>query len=352
MMENEVNYCAACKADFAQRFNFCPNCGGKLSAAEKPPISRQFAVDEIINKPEKVQFETPYRVTIVREKNVKQRNMLLLGAILLMTVLGISGVIFSIFNKALDIGAIDSDDMLSFIGEIDPVTMDPADEKKKDKKKDGGGGGGRGDKEPVQKGVDATQVDKPLFSPSKDYVKMTDPDLKIRAATQGTKKTPVTNEPYGLKNGGLISSDGQGCCGGQGNGKQRGQGDDDGDGIGPGKKGGYRGGSDGPDGGNVDDEKILPKVRMGATQALKILTKPRAIYTDLARQNVVQGKVILRVTFLASGAIGGISVVSGLPSGLTEQAIAAARSIKFEPAKVNGVAVSITKTIEYSFAIF
>src|SRR5207253_6045923 len=103
------------------------------------------------------------------------------------------------------------------------------------KKKDGGGGGGREDKNPVQKGVEATQVDDPLFSPSKDYVRMTDPEIKIRAATQGTKRTAATNEPYGLKYGGLTPSDGQGCCGGQGDGRGKGQGDDEGNGLGPGK---------------------------------------------------------------------------------------------------------------------
>ena len=101
-----------------------------------------------------------------------------------------------------------------------------------------------------------------------------------------------------------------------------------------------------------ENDKDLPKVKTGVTQAVKILSKARANYTDLARQIVVQGKVVLKVTFLASGGVGAISVVSGLSSGLTEQAIAAARSIKFEPAKVNGVAVSVTKTIEYTFAIF
>ena len=38
----------------------------------------------------------------------------------------------------------------------------------------------------------------------------------------------------------------------------------------------------------------------GVTQAVKILAKPRANYTGLARQNAVQGKVVLKVTFLAS----------------------------------------------------
>jgi hypothetical protein len=55
---------------------------------------------------------------------------------------------------------------------------------------------------------------------------------------------------------------------------------------------------------------------------------------------------------LANGQIGGISPVKGLGNGLTEQAIAAARGIKFEPAKRGGQPYAVTKTVEYSFTIY
>ncbi|HQY68390.1 MAG TPA: energy transducer TonB, partial [Pyrinomonadaceae bacterium] len=95
-----------------------------------------------------------------------------------------------------------------------------------------------------------------------------------------------------------------------------------------------------------------PPRPVGVTAPMKILAKPKPSYTDAARQNQVQGTVILRVTFLASGAIGSISPVKGLPNGLTEQAIAAARSIRFEPAKSNGVGQTVTKQVEYTFSIY
>ena len=332
-MKNETARCEACQESFAQNFSFCPVCGAKLSTETA---------------------QSGYQITIVREKNVKQRNLLLLGAVLLLATLAVTGLIYSIFNKVLDVAAVATDDLFSYVADLDPVSMDPAEELQKNKKKQGGGGGGRNDRDPAQKGAEATQVENPLFSPSKDYVRLTDPELKIRAATQGTKQIPLTNEPYGLEKGGLNPSDGQGCCGGQGNSeKGRGQGNDPGDGIGPGKNGGYRGGGGDPDGGNSPDDKEPPNVNKGGvTQVVKILSKPRANYTDAARLNVVQGTVVLKVTFLASGAIGQITVVKGLSNGLTEQAVAAARAIRFEPAKVNGKAVSVTKTIEYNFAIF
>jgi TonB family protein len=89
-----------------------------------------------------------------------------------------------------------------------------------------------------------------------------------------------------------------------------------------------------------------------ANVPLNIISKPKAAYTDEARTNDTQGVVTLRITFLASGEIGGITVVSGLPDGLTEQAIAAAKQIKFEPKRVDGQPVSVTMTFQYGFNIY
>lgn len=95
-----------------------------------------------------------------------------------------------------------------------------------------------------------------------------------------------------------------------------------------------------------------PTTPNSTTTGVKILTKPRANYTDLARFYEIAGKVSLRVTFSANGTIGAISVISKLPFGLTEQAIAAARGMSFEPAMKNGVAYSVTKPVEYTFSIY
>lgn len=85
---------------------------------------------------------------------------------------------------------------------------------------------------------------------------------------------------------------------------------------------------------------------------IRIVAKPRASYTDAARQANLQGTVRLRVTFLASGGIGSISILNALPYGLTEQAYAAAAKIAFIPAKKNGVPISIVSIVEYSFSIY
>jgi TonB family protein len=85
---------------------------------------------------------------------------------------------------------------------------------------------------------------------------------------------------------------------------------------------------------------------------LTILRRPRAAYTDDAREHNVQGTVKLAVTFLANGTIGSIRLVQGLASGLDRNAFEAARQMKFLPALVDDQPVDVTKIIEYSFTIY
>lgn len=101
---------------------------------------------------------------------------------------------------------------------------------------------------------------------------------------------------------------------------------------------------------NPSQEFYKPSQR--TSDAMRIVSKPRAQYTDEARQNNVQGKVVLRVVFLASGNIGSVEPISNLPDGLTEQAIEAAKRIQFEPKLENGRPVSSIKSVEYLFAIY
>lgn len=65
----------------------------------------------------------------------------------------------------------------------------------------------------------------------------------------------------------------------------------------------------------------------------------------------VVGVVRLRVQFLATGKIGEVTVLQGLPDGKTEAAVEAARKITFEPSKVDGVAQDVTKSVEYTFTL-
>lgn len=87
-------------------------------------------------------------------------------------------------------------------------------------------------------------------------------------------------------------------------------------------------------------------------KGLQILAKPRAYYTDAARNNQTEGTVTLRVAFLENGKIGDVSIVNYLPDGLTENAIEAAKQIKFEPARLNGKSITVTKQIQYNFSLY
>jgi TonB family protein len=132
-----------------------------------------------------------------------------------------------------------------------------------------------------------------------------------------------------------------------------------GTGIGDGKDAGYGNGSKG---GTGDGEFKLgggphsgpgkDLYVMGPNLKPTILYREKAKYTEEARQNRVQGTVMLNIVFGADGLIHNIRVVRGLPNGLTETAIEAAQRIRFQPATKDGKAVSVSATLEFGFALY
>jgi TonB family protein len=90
----------------------------------------------------------------------------------------------------------------------------------------------------------------------------------------------------------------------------------------------------------------------GPNEPVRLYLKPRALYTEMARKNGVEGKVQLRVVLAANGGIANVTPISELPYGLTEQAIAAARKIVFRPARRNGVKINVMKIFEYTFTMY
>ena len=83
----------------------------------------------------------------------------------------------------------------------------------------------------------------------------------------------------------------------------------------------------------------------------RLLTKPEPAYTEKARHNKVEGTVIIKAVLSKTGRVENIQVVASLPYGLTEQAIKAARKIRFVPATKDGKAVSTWIQLEYNFAL-
>jgi TonB family protein len=299
-----------------------------------------------------------YHVTEIQDNNAQQRHVLLLGATALVLTLAVGAWGVSLFQKSLDIGAIGDEGSLATL--IDDVPM-PVEEEIKPEKKDkggGGGGGGREEEREVAQGDLADQTKDPIRPPDAHVPKLTQPELVLPPpSTQGNmkfeKKYQVWGDPNSLS---TIASNGMGSGGGMGSGRGTGQGSGNGSGAGSGSGSGYGNGIGNGNGNGVGDGDGSggppPPVRVGVTSPVKIISKPKAMYTDDARTAQVQGVVRLKVTFLASGQIGSITPLNRLPHGLTEQAIAAARQIRFEPAKVNGVPVSKIMTAEYGFNIY
>lgn len=85
---------------------------------------------------------------------------------------------------------------------------------------------------------------------------------------------------------------------------------------------------------------------------LKILSKNPPAYTDNARANGVEGTIRMAVFFSESGRVTHTLVLKGLGGGLNENAVRAARQIKFEPAKKDGKPISQIKIVEYGFRIY
>ena len=84
----------------------------------------------------------------------------------------------------------------------------------------------------------------------------------------------------------------------------------------------------------------------------RLLSRPEPAYPRRARRSAAQGTVVLRVVLAATGKVERVTVIKGLSDGLTEEAIKAARAIKFEPAEKDGRKVSQSVIMEYNFSVY
>lgn len=91
-----------------------------------------------------------------------------------------------------------------------------------------------------------------------------------------------------------------------------------------------------------DDAEITKKVL--------IKEQPRPAYTAEALRERVAGRVVIEAYFGRNGKVSRPRVVEGLPHGLSEQAVEAARRIRFEPAEVKGERVTVLRRVEYVFS--
>jgi TonB family protein len=89
-----------------------------------------------------------------------------------------------------------------------------------------------------------------------------------------------------------------------------------------------------------------------ASRGPHILDRPTPAYTEEARRNRTLGSVILSIVLCRNSKVTDIKVIQGLPYGLTESSIEAARKMTLEPAEKDGQAVSVRINTEYKFDLF
>jgi TonB family protein len=98
-----------------------------------------------------------------------------------------------------------------------------------------------------------------------------------------------------------------------------------------------------------------PVMRQQAVQPastnLEVISKPPVQYTAEARQLHIEGDVVLRVTFLASGQVVVRGIVHGLGHGLDQEAQRVAQQIRFRPATRDGRPVDMTTNITITFQL-
>ena len=235
--------------------------------------------------------------------------------------------------------------------------------KPKQEKAGGGGGGGREEQAPASFGK-LPQADlriPQVVAPDPHPPVIKNPALPMPATLDADPALfpPDTRQlNYGdPKSKSTTPSSGPGTGNGIGSGTGGGVGPGSGGGYGPGEGGNTGGGSrreggggPGGGGGGTDYDKIFSGKEV--TSKARVLSKPEPTYTEAARKNQITGTVVLRAVFSSGGTVTNIHAVSGLPDGLTERAIAAAKSIKFVPATKDGRPVSMWMELQYNFNLY
>lgn len=234
--------------------------------------------------------------------------------------------------------------------------------KPKQERPGGGGGGGREEAKPASFGkTPQASLDVPqILPPDPKPPQIKNPALPVPASLNADPMLMPPDArvlPYGdPKSKSTDPSSGPGKGNGIGDGTGTGIGPGEGNGFGPGR-GGNVGGGDfnagggGPGGGGGGDYSKIFTGKDVTTKA-RLISKPEPQYTEDARKNQIVGTVVLKVVFASSGQVTNIRTVSGLPYGLTERAIAAARNIKFVPATKDGHQVSMWMQLEYNFNLY
>jgi TonB family protein len=316
-------------------------------------------------------------------KFVSQRNVAVAILAAFVVVFGVVGLVAALerlrANRAASANPYEN---LEVVGYVDPENPIPKEQptpdkgpagtnegkgggsKPKQEKPGGGGGGGRQEQTPASAGkLPTAQLEVPPILTANPKPPPMNAHLPTPVTMQVDPmlvKVDPRDIPYGLPNSNATTpSSGSGRGGGMGEGSGGGVGSGDGTGLGNGR--GYNigggdahegGGGPGGGGGGGGIDYTRPFKQSDVSQRALITFKPEPGFTEEARKNNVTGLVRLRAILSSSGAVQSISVVKGLPDGLTEKAIAAARQIRFTPAEKDGHSVSQYVVLEYNFNIY
>lgn len=101
-------------------------------------------------------------------------------------------------------------------------------------------------------------------------------------------------------------------------------------------------------------DAVKPKAAIGnpVRTPVEIIAKPNPDFTAEAKAKRIEGDVLLEVVFRANGTLDVVRMLRGLGHGLDDNALAAARKIRFRPARENGQPVDqpARVTIEFKLA--
>ena len=88
------------------------------------------------------------------------------------------------------------------------------------------------------------------------------------------------------------------------------------------------------------------------TRKATVVSKPEPAYSVEAKEAGITGTVVIHAVLSSSGEVTNMRVMRGLRRGLTENAMAAARHLKFIPAIKAGQFVSSYVQLEYNFGLY
>jgi TonB family protein len=89
----------------------------------------------------------------------------------------------------------------------------------------------------------------------------------------------------------------------------------------------------------------------GGITAPKLIDRIDPAYTEEARKAKLQGVVVLWCVITKEGEVRDLKVQRSLDPGLDEQAVAAVKQWKFQPATKDGVPVPVMINVEVNFRL-